>query len=107
MAVLGVPPMQIDDDLQLTDASFVTPNYFTEFGTTAAYGRLFDPVLEPHLHAPPAVLLSYGFWQHRFSGDPSVIGRVIHLNSKPATVIGITPFPSPVSAVSIRISGSR
>ena len=27
IAVLGVPPMQIDNDLQSTSASFVTPNY--------------------------------------------------------------------------------
>jgi len=36
MAVLGVPPMQLDDDLQPTSASFVTPNYFKELGTQAA-----------------------------------------------------------------------
>ncbi len=46
MAVLGVPPMQIDDDLQSTSASFATPNYFTELGTLAAYGRLLDPALD-------------------------------------------------------------
>src|SRR6266700_589610 len=36
MAVLGVPPLQIDDDLQQTSASFVTANYFTELGTRGA-----------------------------------------------------------------------
>ena len=55
MAVLGVPPMQIDDDLQLTSASFVTPNYFTELGTPAAYGRLFEPSRDNSPAAPPAV----------------------------------------------------
>jgi predicted permease len=92
MAVLGVPPMQIDDDVQLTSASFVTPNYFTELGTSAAYGRLFEPSLDTSTAAPPAVILSYELWQHRFSGDPSVIGRVIHINKRPATIIGITPY---------------
>jgi predicted permease len=92
IAILGVPPMQIEDDLQLTGASFVTPNYFTELGTHAAYGRLFEPSLDTSPAAPPAVLLSYELWQHRFSGDPSVIGRVIHINKRPATIIGITPY---------------
>jgi predicted permease len=92
MAVLGVPPMQIDDDLQLTSASFVTPNYFTELGTPAAYGRLFDSSLDVSPASPPAVILSYELWQHRFSGDPSIIGRVIHINKRPATIIGITPY---------------
>jgi predicted permease len=90
--VLGVPPMQIDDDNQLTGASFLTPNYFTELGTHAAYGRLFEPSLDTSPSAPPAVVLSYELWQNRFSGDPNIIGRVIHINKRPATVIGVTPY---------------
>ena len=92
MAVLGVPPMQIDDDLQLTSASFATPDYFTELGTPAAYGRLFEASRDASPASPPAVILSYELWQHRFSGDPSVVGRVIHINRRPATIIGITPY---------------
>src|SRR5580692_3424027 len=92
MAILGVPPLQIDGDLQQTSASFVTANYFTELGTRAAYGRVFDPSIDDRADAPPAVVLSYGLWQRRFGGDPMLIGRVIDLNRKPATVVGITPF---------------
>jgi hypothetical protein len=92
MAVLGVPPMQIDDDVQPTGASFVTANYFTELGTRAAYGRMFHPTLDDRAATAPVVVLSYGLWQRRFGGDPTVIGRVIHLNKKPVTVVGITPF---------------
>jgi predicted permease len=92
MAVLGVPPMQFDNDLQPVSASFVTPNYFSELGTPAAFGRLLDPVRDGSLSAPPAVVLSYGFLQRRFGGDASVVGRVIHLNKRPATVVGITPY---------------
>jgi predicted permease len=92
MAVLGVPPMQVDDDLQPASASFVTANYFSELGTRAAYGRMFDPTLDDGPDAPPVVVLSYGLWQRRFGGDPTLIGSVIHLNKKPAAVVGITPF---------------
>ncbi|GGG67244.1 ABC transporter permease [Edaphobacter dinghuensis] len=92
MAVLGVPPMQIDDDLQPTSASFVTPNYFTELGTQAVYGRMLNAANDASPSAPPAVVLSYGLWQRRFGGDPAVVGRVIHLNQKSATVVGITPY---------------
>jgi predicted permease len=92
MAVLGVPPMQIEDDLQLTSTSFVTPNYFAQLGTASAAGRLLDPTRDTAPNAPPVVVLSYGLWQRRFGADPSVIGRVIHLNRKPVTIIGITPY---------------
>jgi predicted permease len=91
IAVLGIPPVQIDDDLQPTSASFATANYFSELGTPALYGRMFDPVTDDRSAAPPVVLLSYGLWQQRFGGDPGVIGRVIRLDKKPFTVIGITP----------------
>jgi predicted permease len=92
MAMLGVAPMQIDDDLQPTSASFATANYFAELGTSAGYGRLFDAAREGDANAPPVVVLSYKLWQHRFASDPSILGRTIRLNKKPATVIGVTPY---------------
>ncbi len=92
MAVLGVPPMQLDDDLLPTSASFVTPNYFAELGTQAAIGRMLNASLDASPAAPPAVVLSYGLWQRRFGGDPTVVGRVVHLNRKPVTVVGVVPY---------------
>ncbi|MBV8819756.1 MAG: ABC transporter permease [Acidobacteriaceae bacterium] len=92
IAVLGVPPMHIDDDVQPTSASFVTPNYFTELGANAAVGRLLDPKLDNDASASPVVVLSYGLWQRRFGGDPNVVGRVIRVGNKPAAVKGVTPF---------------
>lgn len=92
IAVLGAPPMQIDEDQELSSVSFITPNYFTELGTVPAYGRLLDPANDGGPNAAPAMVLSYGFWQRRFGSNPDVVGRVIHLNGKPVTVVGITPF---------------
>lgn len=92
MAVLGIPPMHIDQDMQDTSASFVTPNYFTELGTRAAFGRLLDPRADSALGDPPVVAISYGLWQRRFDGDPGVVGRTIHLNGKAVTIVGVTPY---------------
>jgi putative ABC transport system permease protein len=92
IALLGVPPMEIDNDQQLASASFVTPNYFAELGTRPACGRLLDPVSDGSAKAAPAAVLSYGLWQRRFGSDPSVVGRVIHLNGRPVTIVGVTPF---------------
>jgi predicted permease len=92
IAVMGVPPMQIDNDVQSTSASFVTPNYFTELGTRPGYGRLLQPALDSSSASQPVVVLSYGLWQRRFNGDPSVVGHVIRINRKPITVVGVTPY---------------
>lgn len=37
------------------------------------------------------VMLSYGYWQRRFGGDRSVIGRNITLDSRPWQIVGVMP----------------
>ena len=37
------------------------------------------------------VMLSYGYWQRRFGGDPSVIGRNIEVDSKTREIVGVMP----------------
>jgi predicted permease len=92
VAVLGVPPMQIGDDVKGTSTSFVTSNYFSELGAQAAYGRLLQPTLDDAPNSEPVVVMSYGLWQRRFAGDPALIGRSIELNKKPVLVVGITSY---------------
>jgi len=37
------------------------------------------------------VLLSHSFWQERYGGDASVIGRVLRIDGDPHTIIGVMP----------------
>jgi predicted permease len=90
MATMGAR-MELEGDVQPVSAGFVTANYFMELGSSAAYGRLLDPAREDATDATPAVVLSFGFWQRRFGADPSIVGKVVSLNKKMATVIGVTP----------------
>jgi predicted permease len=41
--------------------------------------------------SPDTVILCYGYWRHRFSGDPSIIGRRILIDGKAREVIGAMP----------------
>jgi putative ABC transport system permease protein len=41
--------------------------------------------------SPQTVLLTHGYWQRRFGGDPGVIGRSLTIDSRPRTVIGVMP----------------
>ncbi len=40
---------------------------------------------------PETVILNYGYWQRRFGGSPSVIGRTLVLDAKPRIIIGVMP----------------
>jgi predicted permease len=40
---------------------------------------------------PKNVALSYGYWQRRFGGDRSVIGRTIVIDSEARTIVGVMP----------------
>ena len=53
-------------------------------------GRWFLPA-EQNPHGEKAVMLSYGYWQRRFGGDPSVIGRSIEVDSQPRQIVGVMP----------------
>jgi predicted permease len=42
-------------------------------------------------NGPKKVMLSYGYWQRRFGGDRSVIGRTIDIDSQVRTIVGVMP----------------
>src|ERR1700722_13100018 len=39
----------------------------------------------------PKVLLTYGYWKHKFGGSPTAIGKSITLDGKPTQIIGVLP----------------
>jgi predicted permease len=42
-------------------------------------------------HGAKTVMISYGYWQRRFGGDKSVIGRNITLDSETREIVGVMP----------------
>ena len=40
---------------------------------------------------PETVMLGYGYWQRRFGGDRSVIGRGVRVESRPREIVGVMP----------------
>ena len=42
-------------------------------------------------HGLGRVMLSYGYWQRRFGGDPGVVGRTITVNSQSRVIAGVMP----------------
>jgi predicted permease len=74
---------------RMASGELVSGDYFSTLGVNAWVGRTLGPA-DDSLSAPPAVVLSYAFWQDAFGGDRSAIGRTIVLNSVPFTIVGVT-----------------
>ncbi len=68
----------------------VSGNFFSTLGIQSTVGRLLSPE-DDKLQAAPAAVISYGYWQRRFGGDASVLGRPITVNSASFIMVGVTP----------------
>ncbi|HEV2424757.1 MAG TPA: ABC transporter permease, partial [Terriglobia bacterium] len=67
----------------------VSGDFFPTVGVNMVLGRPLGPS-DDSPSAPPAIVLSYAYWQKAFGGERSVIGRVIHLNGTAFTIVGVT-----------------
>lgn len=77
-------------------AGIVSGNYFDVMGLSAVLGRTFGAV-DDGAGADPVMMLTHGYWQRAFGGDPAVIGRGFQMNGRAVTVVGVLepapPFP--------------
>jgi predicted permease len=82
-----------------TRAYVVTGNYFDLLGARMHLGRGFFPHEGTGRASARVVVLGYSLWQTRFGGDPSIVGRTVHVGpftpnvisrlSEPHTVVGV------------------
>ncbi|HEY3743493.1 MAG TPA: ABC transporter permease [Bryobacteraceae bacterium] len=79
-----------DDRAERILGEVVSADYFHLLGVRPILGQTFSDGVRTGHWAPEAVL-SYTFWMRRFGGDPRVIGRTIHLNTYPFTIVGVSP----------------
>jgi putative ABC transport system permease protein len=68
----------------------VQANFFKTLGISPFIGRSFmkgeDVAGRSHV-----ALLSYAFWRRNLGGSAAAIGKTVHLNAEPYTVVGIMP----------------
>jgi len=68
----------------------VSSGYLPAFAVSPQLGRTFTRADDTPGAAPTAVL-SDNLWRRAFNADPNILGRVLHLNGDPYTVIGVMP----------------
>jgi len=69
---------------------FVSGNYFQTLGLGSFEGRLLGDS-DDTPNAAPATVISYQSWKGEFASDPHIVGSTIYIQTRPFTVVGITP----------------
>jgi putative ABC transport system permease protein len=75
-------------------AIWISGQFFQVLGVQPILGRLISPADDPEdeqAGCSGAVDLSYAFWQRRYGGDASVIGKTLTLEGHPFPIVGVTP----------------
>jgi len=74
----------------LTEGCLVTPNTFSLIGQRPLLGRDFRAD-DGMPDANKVAILSYGLWQTRYGGAPSILGTAVTLSAESYTIVGIMP----------------
>src|SRR5262245_1426430 len=70
---------------------WVSGGFFDVLGVQALHGRLFEDSDDTRGCGASAVVLSYGFWQQQFGGDPAIVGHAVPIGRMHPYVAGVTP----------------
>src|SRR5438270_704378 len=70
--------------------AFITADAFSFLGVKPVHGRTFRAE-EDRKGAAPVALLGYEIWQNHFGSDVNIVGRVVTINGKRVTVVGVMP----------------
>lgn len=114
-------PFVRDGEPQQVTAGVATWNFLSVLGVRPILGRTFavgdgafsasdvppGTAFPGNLFAPPrTALLSYGFWQREFGGDPAAVGEIVDLAGSPVEIVGVLPrgfrllMPAPAGVAS-------
>jgi putative ABC transport system permease protein len=68
----------------------VSHDFFNVLGIAPIYGRTFVAT-DDEPGAGAVLVLSHSYWEKAFGGDPGIIGRIVQMNDRPHTIVGVLP----------------
>src|SRR5215470_10856977 len=83
--------LTVDGVTRPAQTLFASGEFFPMLGIRPYLGRF---ILSSEGNVPgadPVVVLSYRYWQARFGGDPSAVGKSAYVNGHPVTIVGVAP----------------
>jgi putative ABC transport system permease protein len=72
-------------------AEVVTDRYPGVLGIRPTLGRPFTDAEANRAGEPPVALISHALWSRLYGADSMTVGRQIHLNRMPHTIVGVLP----------------
>ncbi len=71
--------------------TLASSNYFEVLGVRPILGRSLAPTAPNERLGVAEAVLGYGLWRNHFGADPSIIGKTVHINLHPYTIVGVAP----------------
>jgi predicted permease len=99
--VLDLVGIGADGRADRTIVAEVPSNFFTMLGIKPFIGRTILPGEGDQPRTGNVIVLGYSYWQKRFGGDPSVVGRTVSFDGHDVTIVGVVEkqFHGPYSIV--------
>jgi predicted permease len=76
---------------EMLRAAMVSGNFFSLLGVRPAVGRGFLPEEDRRGVEAPVIVLSHALWNQRLGADPAIVGKMLTLNGRGFTVVGVAP----------------
>ncbi|MFN2531304.1 MAG: ABC transporter permease [Pyrinomonadaceae bacterium] len=81
----------VDQPEQL-QAAAVSATLLPTLGVDPHLGRNFLREEDQSGHEQ-VIIISYSLWQRRFGGDPSIVNKIINIDGRPTSIVGVMPAP--------------
>jgi predicted permease len=78
--------VSVNGETDVALAQLVSGNYHAVLGVHAILGRTLTEE-----DRDPVAVISHRYWQRRFAGDLNVVGRVLDMQGRSFTIVGVTP----------------
>jgi putative ABC transport system permease protein len=83
-------PLVLNGEVFFGNTFLVGGDFFQTLGVAPMLGRQMT-MADDQAGAGMQVMLSHGFWQRKFGGDPSAVGKTIRFGGRFHTIIGVMP----------------
>jgi predicted permease len=82
--------LTVDEATEVVRGQYVSGGYFNGMGVAPSAGRLILPD-DDQPGAASVAILSHRFGQRRFGDPRQAVGRIVRINNKPFSVVGVAP----------------